>query len=91
MCAGSIKRFRAVGFEKCGRRLRVIKAGGCLGKSAVALAPPSNSSRRGAGGELAWPAEMPQARAPPGLGRHFLPWSLVAPPRHDFFAEPALS
>lgn len=62
VCAGSVKRFHAVGFEKGGRRLAVIKAGGCLGKSAFALAPPSNESR---GADLAaWPAEMPQVRPP---------------------------
>ena len=62
MCAGSVKRFHAIGFEKGGRRLAVIKAGGCLGKSAFALAPPSNESR---GADLAaWPAEMPQVRPP---------------------------
>lgn len=63
MCEGLTKRFHAVAFKKEGKKLAVLKAGGCLGKSAIAIAPPMNKSRRGDDDALQWPAEMPEARA----------------------------
>lgn len=63
MCEGLTKRFHAVAFRKDGKKLAVLKAGGCLGKSAIAIAPPMNKSRRGDDDALEWPAEMPEARA----------------------------
>ena len=63
VCEGLTKRFHAVAFKKGGKKLAVLKAGGCLGKSAIAIAPPMNKSRRGDDAELVWPAEMPEARA----------------------------
>ncbi len=62
MCEGAVKRFRAVGIKKGGLKLAVIKAGGCVGKSAVALAPPKNESRDDGLALLGWPAGMPQVR-----------------------------
>ena len=63
VCEGAVKRFRAVGIKKGGAKLAVIKAGGCVGKSAVALAPPKNESRDDGLVPLGWPAGMPQVRA----------------------------
>ena len=63
VCEGLTKRFHAVGFKKNGKKLAVLKAGGCLGKSAIALAPPVNKSRGGDDAELEWPPQMPEARA----------------------------
>ena len=64
VCEGLTKRFHAVAFKKDGKKLAVLKAGGCLGKSAIAIAPPMNKSRRGDDDALEWPAEMPEACAP---------------------------
>ena len=77
MCEGLTKRFHAVAFKKEGKKLAVLKAGGCLGKSAIAIAPPMNKSRRGDDDALEWPTEMPEARAllshaRPGAGAPFL-------------------
>ena len=77
MCEGLTKRFHAVAFKKEGKKLAVLKAGGCLGKSAIAIAPPMNKSRRGDDDALEWPAEMPEAcallsHARPGAGAPFL-------------------
>jgi hypothetical protein len=63
VCEGAVKRFRAVGIKKGGRKLAVIKAGGCVGKSAVALAPPRNESRDDGLAALGWPADLPKVRA----------------------------
>ena len=62
VCEGLTKRFHAVAFKKDGKKLAVLKAGGCLGKSAIAIAPPTNKSRRGEDDALQWRAEMPEAR-----------------------------
>ena len=83
VCAGLTKRFHAVAFKKGGKKLAVLKGGGCLGKSALALAPPVNKSRRGDDTELEWPAEMPEARAQlswmPGVGAGALAGFAFAP------------